>query len=238
MYIAVCDDNIADRRQLERLIKKTSDQFKQGGEPLLADYFGSSETFLANPLQYDAFYIDMCRTPGVDVKELVSVLWEKGVRVPIVLCCSRFDYRTLGLQGEVLYLDKPIRQEDLNFTLDCALETKRNKAPVIEFRDEYETYYVEEPQIMYVIQENPFLYVHLTDKRVIRTVGNVMNLFDELERFPSFMASSITEIINCRYVKSIKFRKATMTDGNTFKIARECLGYAKKYSQIYAKEQA
>ena len=65
MHIALCDDNVADRKQFERLVKRESDRRAADEGILFADSFGNSESLLTNPMQYDVFYIDMCKTPGV-----------------------------------------------------------------------------------------------------------------------------------------------------------------------------
>ena len=41
MHIAICDDNIADRKQLERLLKRESDKRKAKTGLLFADSFGN-----------------------------------------------------------------------------------------------------------------------------------------------------------------------------------------------------
>ena len=64
MHIAVCDDNVADRKQLERLLKRESDKRAASTGIIYTDSFGNSTSLLSNPMQYDAFYIDMCLTEG------------------------------------------------------------------------------------------------------------------------------------------------------------------------------
>ncbi|EKC77290.1 hypothetical protein LEA_04247, partial [human gut metagenome] len=45
------------------------------------------------PMQYDAFYIDMCLTEGITGTEVANALIAQGVNAPIVLCCSKINYR-------------------------------------------------------------------------------------------------------------------------------------------------
>ena len=72
MHIALCDDNVADRKQFERLVKRESDRRAADEGILFADSFGNSESLLTNPMQYDGFYIDMCKTPGVSGADVVN----------------------------------------------------------------------------------------------------------------------------------------------------------------------
>ena len=55
MHIAVCDDNVADRKQLERLLKRESDKRAASTGIIYTDSFGNSTALLSNPMQYDAF---------------------------------------------------------------------------------------------------------------------------------------------------------------------------------------
>ena len=53
MHVAVCDDNVADRRHIERLLSRESD--KRAGTPniLYIDSYGDKDHFLINPLKYN-----------------------------------------------------------------------------------------------------------------------------------------------------------------------------------------
>lgn len=237
MHIAVCDDNVADRKQFERLMNRESDRRAEIDGILYADLFGNATSLLANPMQYDAFYLDMCHTPDVTVEQIVNKLLEKGVRTPIILCCSDIDYRALSLPGDISYLDKPIHPEELSATIDHALEVKNASEPLIELReDSKKTHYVREPEFLYAIEESIFVNIFLTDGRMIQTMDNVYNLFSQLESFPTFLVPSSKVILNGRYIKKLKFHKATMSDGKTFKISPACISYAKKIMDEYGAE--
>lgn len=93
MHIAVCDDNVADRKQLERLLKRESDKRAASTGIIYTDSFGNSTALLSNPMQYDAFYIDMCLTEGTTGTDVVNALTAQGVNAPIILCCSKINYR-------------------------------------------------------------------------------------------------------------------------------------------------
>lgn len=238
MHIAVCDDNVADRKQFERLIRRESERRGKENGILFADLFGNADSLLANPMQYDAFYIDMCKTPGVSVEQIVTVLTEKGVNVPIILCCSDIDYRSLNLPGDISFLDKPIKPEELSVTVEHALEVKANAVPLIELREEKETFYVTEPDILYAIQDGLLIAIYLKDGRVVHTMDNALNLFSQLESFPTFLVPTAKAMINGRYIKAFKFRKVVMIDGKVFKISSECIPYAKKIFAEYAGSDA
>ena len=231
MHIAVCDDNIADRRQLERLLKRESDKRAPKSGNLYADSFGNSSALLSNPMQYDIFFIDMCHSDSQDGARLADDLLDKGVKMPIVLCCSQIDYRRFSFPDNVFFLDKPIKGEELSAVLDHALEIKANSVPLIELREEVDTYYVTEPDILYAETEGRMLNVTLNNGRMVHILSTAENLFSQLEEsYPTFLLSNERTIIDCRYIREIGSRRVKMTDGASFKVMGKCMEYAK---QIY-----
>ena len=144
MHIAVCDDNVADRKQLERLLKRESDKRAASTGIIYTDSFGNSTSLLSNPMQYDAFYIDMCLTEGTTGTDVVNSLTAQGVNAPIVLCCSKINYREQTYPDNVIFLDKPIKVAELAQSIDHALEIMSKAVPLIELREDEDTIYVTE----------------------------------------------------------------------------------------------
>ena len=62
MHIAICDDNIADRKQLERLLGRESDKRKNISGLFYADSFGDSAALMRRAVQYDLIFIDMTQS--------------------------------------------------------------------------------------------------------------------------------------------------------------------------------
>lgn len=228
MHIAICDDNTADRHQMERLLKRESDKRASSTGILYIDSFGNCDALLANPMRYDAYYIDICKSETVTGADVVTKLTEKGVNEPIILCCSDIDYRKQSLPENVIFLDKPIKTDELSESIDHALFIKSQAIPQIELRDDKDTYYVTEPDILYAVETKQHVTVTLADGRQIMILTDVANFFEQVEQYDSFFAPTGKVIINGRHINSLEKRKATMVDGMVFKIHRDCMGYAKK----------
>ena len=64
MHIAVCDDNIADRKQMERLLGRASDRRLHTTGVLYIDSYGNVEAALRPPMLYDAFFLAIANSPG------------------------------------------------------------------------------------------------------------------------------------------------------------------------------
>ena len=228
MHIAICDDNIGDRKQLERLLKRESDRRIKSSGVLYIDSFGNADLLVANPMQYDAFYIDMCHADNKTGIDVTKALIEKGVNVPIILCCSTINYREHSFPENVLYLDKPIKVDALIASIDHALEIKKDAVSLIELRTEKCTFYVTEPDIICAIEEGRNLNVSLTDGRLIQIGTDAMNFFYSVENYPSFFAPNPKTIINARHIQKIGLRKITLTNDMCFKVTGSCMKYAKQ----------
>ncbi len=239
MHVATCDDNVADRRQLERLLKRESDKRSADTGIIYADAFGNMQALLANPMQYDIFYIDMCNTDGLTGIDIVSRLTEKGVHAPIVMCCSKEDYKTQVFPENVIFLDKPIRTNELSDSLDHALQIKAKAPNMIELREDKATLYVTEDEIIYALEEGRHVSVTLTGNRQFLANTTGENLFAQIETHPMFFSPNLKTIVNARYIKRLGLGCAslTMEDGMVFKVHRECRKYAKyAYDEFHGKQ--
>ena len=59
MHLAICDDHMADRKQMERLLGRESDRRLNTTGVLYVDSFGSKESILTTPMIYDAIFMDI-----------------------------------------------------------------------------------------------------------------------------------------------------------------------------------
>ena len=238
MHIAICDDNVADRKQLERLLKRESDKRASTTGILYADSYGNASALLANPMQYDAFYIDVCKTEGITGNEIVRQLLAKGVNAPIVLCCSGINYREDSFPENVIFLDKPIKTAELSLSIDHAQKIKDQAKPMIELRDDKVTFYVSEPDILYAIEESETTFVTLTDGKKVHISGTALNFFSQVESYPVFLAPTPKSVVNGRHIEKFAFRKIIMDDGTPFKISGKCRDYAKyAYREFHGKTE-
>lgn len=216
MHIAICDDNGADRKQLERLLKRESDRRAADTGVLYIDSYGNAQALLANPLQYDIFYLDMCHTPGVTVSGIIEGLTAKGVRAPIVLCCSLINYREQSFPENIIFLDKAIRVADLSESIDHALAIKAQAPSMIELREENDTLYVTEEEILYAVAKGRVIDITLTEGRIFHTRTDILNLYSQWRMHGTFFCPSGSVIVNSRHLKEVRFLQAQMGDGKTF----------------------
>jgi len=128
MHIAVLDENIADRKHLERLLDRESDRRIRTTGNLYIDSYGATDTLLSAPLrQYDFFMIDLNGSID-DCVEVFDKLRERGVSVPVCLMKSEEEFKTIpDPHPDLLYLPKPIIVRELSDMIETAIKIKKER---------------------------------------------------------------------------------------------------------------
>ncbi len=237
MHIAICDDNIADRKQLERLLDRESDRRKATSGVFFCDSYGNSEHLSRNPMPYELFFLDMT-SEEPDGLSFAIELRRLGVTAPIALCSSSINYQEavnrLSEQerpADLLFIDKPIKVAELTAIIDEALHLCSNRASTIELRSDRTTVYAYEDDISYVTSKNAYLTVHLTDGRDITMLDTVSNFYSMIKNYKHLVLVSERAIINAAHVQKLSGLKVTMDDGQKLScplLARPFLSYARK----------
>jgi len=217
MHIAVCDDNVADRKQTERLLGRESDSRIRTTGNLYIDSYGNVESLKQAPMKYDLFFIDMTES-GPDGAETAALLRQMGVTSPIVLMISKIDYRrNETLPADIFFLEKPVKKAELTALLDKALSILESRPRTIELRDESKTLYLLPDRILYAVPEKNGVKVILTNEEEICHPGTMEDLGSILAPFEPFLLISGKYIININHVVSIKKRTVTMSNGTQLK---------------------
>ena len=236
MHIAICDDNIADRKQTERLMKRESDKLKSRGDTLYCESFGNAGSLLFTPMQYDLFIIDVRNTPGTDSFEVAEKLKAKGVGSPICIIYTRDEglpeipSSLDNIQEGILFLAKPLRQDELSEMILHVGDILANTVSKIELRGEFDTLYVSGSDILYAERDGLHAAVKLSSGKIFVTSSDVSTLFDEIkEEHLSFVMPSVNYMLNIDHISALHFHTAVMSDKKSFKIGGSILKYVKKY---------
>lgn len=220
MHIAICDDNIADRKHLERLLGRESD--KRVGTPnlLYVDSFGDRKALLRNtPGMYDLFFIDLVETPTL-AEETLQLLLEAGAQAPIIMCSSKVDYTLItDLPANILHISKPYKVDALIDILDKAQTTKDNKVPMLEMRSTEGTRYVTRDSIFYAYPENENIHVTLTNGETFDITGQPFEFYENFKPYYEFCSFHQTILINMKYIQKRGLLSVTMNDGKTFSLS-------------------
>lgn len=218
MHIALCDSNIADRKQMERLLMRESDKRINKSGNFYTDTYGSSEALLSNPFIYDAYFLDVTEN-DCNAYDITKQLRDRGIASPVVFCISSVDYHCFPLLPASVFLNKPILTNELSLILDeIQLELDTHPVHQIEFRNQGETFYLEEPSVLYFEDHGREVLIHLTDGTTKAAIHTIHNLWMELTPFPSFYLANQSTIINTRYVEELCLFSVRLKDQTMVKI--------------------
>ena len=107
MHIAVMDDNIADRKQLERLLDRESDRRIHTTGNLYIDSFGAVDSLFIAPKQYEFFMVDIANNPAECVN-ISRKLREIGIKVPVCILRNQNEFSDCkDLPDDVLFWKSP-----------------------------------------------------------------------------------------------------------------------------------
>jgi len=240
MHIAICDDNVADRKQLERLLKRESDKRKNTTGLFYADSFGNSELLSKKHMQYDLFFIDMV-TEEPDGLTFALELVRSGVHVPIVLCSSRINYpdeaaKLSSCPDNLIYLEKPVKTAELSALLDRAIALQAEKIPTIELRSETDTYYVTEDDIVYAVSSGRYVHVFLKDNTEIPILTDMYNFYDGISMFDHMVLINEHSMFNIAYMDKFSPFRVSLKNGVELKSTPFASKYIKSALQYYHAE--
>lgn len=219
MHVAICDDNVADRKHLERLLSRESD--KRAGTPniLYIDSYGEKMHFLANPLKYNLIFMDMSSEPGI-VEFILEHLDEMGYHAPLILYSDKIDYTKIpNLPDYVVHAKKPYIPDPLPDFL--ALGDANVIGHVISINVHTNSVISSIPKymIMYAIEENNTCKLYLTDGTSMEVEEKIEELRQIFEPFEEFERVNAKSIINFKYVTAVMPISVMMQDSKEFKIS-------------------
>lgn len=218
MHIAICDDDIAGRKQLERLLSRESDSRLETGEAFYTDSYGDAASLLHSPMLYDLFWIDLTTNHYIamdTVRELRSI----GVTAPIIMCSSKIHYEECdNLPSGLLFLTKPILSDVIPHMVDMAVEISSKKERTIELRCAKNTIYVKEREILYGKEEAQYVYVYMDDGRIVAMLGSMNDFCSLFEHAADFYLTRTNLAINLTKVVKITFTSLTLTNGQILPI--------------------
>ena len=117
LRVAICDDEPAQRRQLQFLIEKQ-------WPGTTVDSFSSGEDFINDfrPGVYDLIFMDILM-PGMGGIDATSKIRSIDLSVPIVFATSSEDHAMEGYKNRVIrYLMKPFNPTEVGEVLELALQ--------------------------------------------------------------------------------------------------------------------
>ena len=227
MHIAICMDDAADRKQLERLLKRSTDKriSEDVDFPFYIQSFGNSEAVLRRPLMYDLFFIDLLGDEKNSI-ELIRELRSKSVTATIVLCPSKIDLSNLlTKEDEVLILNQPIKAAELDERIDVAVAEVKSRVPMIEICGREKRIKVLPEEIQYIEKKRDIIEAHLSEGRIVECPESLSNMWDRICSFDKIFNLPDKLIVNSDYVEKIGYASVTLKNGEKYTVNRKWLKY-------------
>ena len=224
MHIAICDDNVGDRKQMERLLNRESDKRAQDTGVFYIDSYGNAKAVMQSPMLYDAFFIDMVFS-DTDGATLTNQLLKAGVTAPISLCISSINYKETLVKDpdynyeNIFYLNKPILKKELSDMLDLCIIKKSQQETTIELRGEHDTRYVTEDDILYSKASGNYIHVFLKDGTSIEILSSVDNFYSQLVAYTHYAAISKKAMVNVVHVKKLNLLNVELANGTLLPVS-------------------
>ena len=218
MHIAICDDNVADRKHLERLLSRESD--KRAGTPniLYVDSYGEKMHFLANPLKYNLIFMDMSTEPGI-VEFIIEHLNSMGYHAPLVLYSDKIDYTQIpNLPDYVVHAQKPYIPDPLPGFLALGDANVTGHVVTVSVHKDSVLTHIPKYMIMYAVEENDACRLHLTDGTSVAVDERIDELRQLFEPYEEFARVNRSSIANFKYVSAVMPITLVMQDSRELKI--------------------
>ena len=225
MHVAICDDNVADRRHMERLLSRESD--KRAGTPniLYIDSYGNKDHFLRTPLKYNLVFMDMTSREGL-VREILTGLEDLGFHAPLVLYSSTIDYTAIpNLPSYVVHAKKPYLPEQLPEFLRLGDRNVLENVVTIQIHQKSVLQHVPKNEIMYAMPQEEHYSLYLSNGTVIEIDEDISILRQIFEPFDEIKLVNKTCFANFRYVSAVTPVSIAMQD--TRKLTISPLHYQK-----------
>lgn len=213
MHVAICDDNIADRKHMERLLSRESDKRSGTTNILYIDSYGNKEHFLSgNPLKYNIIFMDMCSELGI-VEEILEHLEKAGYNAPLVLYSSKIDYTAIpNLPNYIIHAQKPYITDPLPEYLRLGDAHVAKIIATVSIHKNSIVSKVPKDSIMYALQDETGSTLYLTDGEPVTVDETIGELYQIFEPYEEFKLVSKKGIANFKFVSKLKHFKVIMKD--------------------------
>lgn len=221
MYIAIVADNIADRKQLERLLGRANDALCAETGTLYIDAYGDAESLMRAPMKYELFFVDITLDEDHG-KAIVEQLKAIGAPGKIAICQPEdtpFSYQD-AING-LLSIPKPIAVAPLHkMIIDAHKAHLQASVPTIEIRSETDTYYVPVDKILYAQSQSHLVYVHLEDGNILSMLGEIDDFYRWVSNYPEFFYVKKDTVLNQNHVLSHTKKEYQLSNGEKIVLPR------------------
>lgn len=212
IQLAFCDDDPAVLQQLQTLL----DQYRvERNQQLEATVFHSPVELLAkieHGARFDILFLDVLM-PGENGINTATEIRSYDKNVKIIFLTSSPEYAVQSYTvGAYFYQLKPIWAESFYRLMDSvlgAMEKAQTHSLILRCKSGITQIDLEKLEYCEVIHRT--LFFHLSSGKVLESIGNLDELYAQLEPYGSFLRPHRSYIINLDYVQKLSARAITMS---------------------------
>lgn len=223
LKIAICEDEIAERNKLLKLLGESSIEntysIFPNGEDLLADF---------EPGKYDLILMDIYMNSKLSGVETVSIIREKDKDIPVAFVTTSKEHALESYRLSAMkYIEKPYSKESIKDILHLAL-LKKNDVPALLIQKGGISEKVPFANILYMEQQTRKVYLCMKNEEGFSFYGKISVLKEQLPEDIFFIPHK-SYAVNLSYVMYIdmELRCFVMENGVNIPIRREFLTKAK-----------
>ena len=222
MYIAVIADNIANRKHMERLLDRTSDAIMATTGNLYIESYGDPESMWPSIKRYDLFFVDITQDDALK-ETVVNRLIELALNSQTVICQAQDEAMSpWPTEHGFLSMQHPLSIPSLSKIITqvhAILLENAQKKKTLEFRCEDITHYIESDAVLYGIEDEYHVDIHLADGSIIKMLGNLFDFYRCVEVCGDFTMYQKEVVINNTHIQTKKGRLITLSNNETIKLS-------------------
>lgn len=215
LKIAICEDNPAQARNVERQLRNWSEERKLG---VMIRSYGNCEAFLTDwmeKMDFDLLLLDIDLGQGSNGMELARHIRQKDDRITIVFVTGLAEYMSQGYDVRAChFLVKPVEEAKLKTVLDGALKEIRKKEEYLILEEETGAERIPISRILYVeaFSHTTALYLRPEkgEKAVCREAKMCLGDMAELLPATDFFRCHRSYLVHLPYIRRIDRTEALL----------------------------
>jgi len=227
LSIAFCDDEELMCKQFQQLMEGYRSRC---GRELRYRAFRSPLDLLAEierGVRFDVLFLDVLM-PGENGINAAAEIRNTDSNVKIIFLTNSPEFAVQSYSVDAFYYQlKPLEETSFYRLMDSVLAVcQREKTNSLILRCKSGITRIEPRQLEYCEIIHRTLFIHLTDGRILESIGSMEELCTQLVPFGSFFRPHRSFLVNFAYVQSLSFRAIILSCGAQIPIPRG------KYNEI------
>ncbi|MFI3202488.1 MAG: hypothetical protein R3Y54_13385 [Eubacteriales bacterium] len=211
MYIAICDNDAAQRKHLERLFNRESDQRLKDNIVLYIESFGFDfQSSISAILKYDVFLINLEQNNDTTLS-IIELLRSTGSTAPIYFY-NGTEINSAIEEQDVHFLIGYLTNSHITSIIDEIWSKMQSREPTIEVRTEEDTLYLLPSNIVSIRRKDLHVEIHLADGTSLHVYEQLDYYIDLLSNYPSFFLLGYSYVCNKDYISTVSFRSVILQE--------------------------